>query len=70
VLSGAKYRLNALGTARLIAANSIIVLYMRAAAGLYFWSWWRRPPRKNATPKARSRFASMAPMIEARTISG
>ena len=35
VPSGAKYRLNALGTARLIAASSIIVLYTRDAPALY-----------------------------------
>jgi hypothetical protein len=64
-----KKRENALGMARLIAAISIIVLYVRDALGLYSWSWYRRPPRKNPTPWASSRLARIAPMIEARTSS-
>ncbi len=38
VPSGEKYRLKALGTARLMAASSIIVLYTRDAPALYVWS--------------------------------
>jgi len=36
---------------------------------LYSWTWYFTPPARLDSPSVRSRFASRAPMIEARTIS-